>query len=163
MEEYWDVYDENRQFLNRTIRRGDPFGEGEYYVSCEIWIVNSNGEMLLTLRHPAKKAGGLWEFVGGGVLAGETTANAAAREVKEETGICVKESELHLLSEYRDKNCFMDIYLVKNDVDITDIALDENEATAAKWASKREIREMIDKRIFVRSVARRFQLFSDKI
>ncbi len=50
------------------------FGDGEYYVCCAVWFQNSNGAMLLTQRNPNKKAGGLREFIGGGILAGETTA-----------------------------------------------------------------------------------------
>ena len=68
MDEYRDVYDKNRVFQNRTILRCDKFKEGEYYVCCEVWLKNSKGELLITLRNPNKKAGGLWEFIGGGVL-----------------------------------------------------------------------------------------------
>ena len=32
--EYWDLYDCNRQPLNRVHARGEKFAEGEYYVSC---------------------------------------------------------------------------------------------------------------------------------
>ena len=163
MEEFWDVYDENRVFQNRTIRRGDPFAEGEYYVCCEVWIVNSQGEMLLTQRHPSKKAGGLWEFVGGGVLAGETTAKAAVREVKEEIGVEITENELSLLHVHRQRNYFMDVYLVKKDVDIASVALDENETTDAKWISKEELSVMIEKQKVVRSVAQRFEMLREKI
>ena len=163
MEEFWDVYDENRVFQNRTIRRGDPFAEGEYYVCCEVWLVNSQGEMLLTQRHLGKKAGGLWEFVGGGVLAGETTAQAAVREVKEEIGILLTESELSLLHVHRQRNYFMDVYLVKKDVDIASVALDENETTDAKWVSKEELSDMIEKQKVVRSVAQRFEVLREKI
>ena len=163
MEEFWDVYDENRVFQNRTIRRGDPFAEGEYYVCCEVWLVNSKGEMLLTQRHPGKKAGGLWEFVGGGVLAGETTAQGAVREVKEEIGILLTESELSLLHVHRQRNYFMDVYLVKKDVDIASVVLDENETTDAKWVSKEELSVMIEKQKVVRSVARRFEVLREKI
>ena len=66
MAEYWDLYDADRKALGRTIRRGDAFAEGEYYVCCEVWVQNSEGKLLLTQRHPDKKAGGLWEFTGGG-------------------------------------------------------------------------------------------------
>ena len=113
MAEYWDLYDENRNPLGRTIKRGDAFAEGEFYVCCEIWIQNSKGELLMTQRHPDKKAGGLWEFTGGGVLAGETTSQAAVRELKEELGICVEESELSLLAVYQQKNYFMDIFVLR--------------------------------------------------
>ena len=163
MAEYWDIYDENRVFQNRTIRRGDPFKEGEYYVCCEVWIQNKSGEMLITQRHPNKKAGELWEFVGGGVLAGETTAQAAVREVKEETGIMIAESDLTLLHVYRQRNYFMDVYLAKNDVDIREIVLDKRETVDAKWANEETLRDMITKEAVVRSVALRYEMLKNKL
>lgn len=163
MEEYWDIYDKNRILQNRTIKRGDPFAEGDYYVSCEVWFQNSKGELLITLRNPNKKAGGLWEFVGGGVLAGETTAQAAVREVKEEIGIDITESELMYLYEYKQRNCFMDIYLVHKDANIADLILDPNEATDAKWVTQEELQTVIDNRQFVNSVTLRYNLLKDKL
>ena len=158
MGEYWDIYDENRVFQNRTIRRGDTFNDGEYYVCCEVWFQNSKGEMLITQRHPNKKAGGLWEFLGGGVLAGETTVQAAVREVKEEIGITIALNELSLLHIYRQRNYFMDIYLVKKDIDVRSIVLNESETINAKWVSKEELETMIDNKEVVRSVAWRFDM-----
>ena len=163
MEEYWDIYNENRIFQHRTIRRGDTFGNGEYYICCEVWFQNSKGEMLITQRHQNKKAGGLWEFLGGGVLAGETTAQAAMREVKEEIGITIAANELFLLYIHKDRNYFMDIYVAKKDIDIQSIALNENETINAKWVSKKELQTMIDNQEVVRSVARRFDMLKDKI
>ena len=163
MEEYWDVYDENRIFQNKVIRRGDTFNDGEYYVCCEVWLQNSKGEFLITQRHPDKKAGGLWEFVGGGVLAGETTVQAALREVKEEIGISLAANELSLLHVYKHKNYFMDIYLVKKDMNIQNIVLDKNETVSAKWVSKEELLVMIENQKVVHSVAQRFNMFSDKL
>lgn len=163
MEEYWDIYDKNRVFQNRTIRRGDRFEDGDYYVSCEVIFQNSQRELLVTLRNPNKKAGGLWEFVGGGVLAGETTAQATVREVKEEIGIAITESDLLFLHEYRQKNYFMDIYLVNKDIDIDSLVLDENEATAAKWVSEAELQVMIDNKQFVNSVTQRYNIIKNKL
>lgn len=163
MEEYWDIYDENRVFQNRTIRRGDTFKDGEYYVCCEVWLQNSKGEMLITQRYPDKKAGGLWEFLGGGVLAGETTIQAAVREVKEEIGIKIAEKELSLLHIYRKRNYFMDIYLVKKDIDIQSITLDKSETINAKWVSQIELQAMIENKQVVYSVAMRFDILKDKL
>lgn len=114
-------------------------------------------------RHPDKKAGGLWEFTGGGVLAGETTAQAAVREVKEEIGLSVTENELILLRVYRQRNYFMDIYLVKKDADIRNITLDNNETIDAKWVSKEELQNMIENQQVVRSVARRYEMLTEKL
>ena len=159
MAEYWDVYDENRELTGKTIKRGDPFGENEFYVCCEVWIVNSKNQMLVTQRHPDKKAGGQWEFTGGGVLAGETTLLAASREVKEELGICLDETEFELLEVYRHRNYFMDIYLVRKDLNDEEIVLDKNEVVDWTWLSQKEIEEYIETGKMVRSVGIRYNMF----
>ena len=159
MGEYWDLYDANRNPLGRTIKRGDAFGEGEYYVCCEIWIQNSKGQLLVTQRHPNKKAGGQWEFTGGGVLAGETTEQAAVRELAEETGIDAEENELSLLEVYQHKNYFMDIFVLKKDLDITTLSLQPEEVVDAKWVSPEELLAMKEEKQMVWSVGLRYEKY----
>ena len=156
MAEYWDLYDADRKPLGRSIKRGDAFAEGEYYVCCEVWVRNSEGKFLITQRHPNKKAGGLWEFTGGGVLAGETTKQAAVRELDEELSVHVEESELALLEVYRHKNYFMDICVVKSDVDIATLVLQPEEVVDAKWVSDEELLRMIEEKQVVWSVGLRY-------
>ena len=159
--ELWDLYDKDRKPLNRTHVRGEAFAEGEYYVSCEIWVRNSKGEFLITKRHPDKKAGNLWEFAGGGTLAGETTTQSSVRELKEETGIQSQESELQLFATYQHKNYFLDLFLLNKDVEISDIVLQPGETIDAKWASEETILQMIDNEEFVYSVSLRFKTYKD--
>ena len=161
--EYWDLYDSERKPLGRTHLRGDKFEDGEYYVCCEIWVVNSEGKFLTTKRHPDKKAGNQWEFTGGGTLAGETTVQSAVRELSEETGIFVSENELKLLTTYAHKNYFQDIFLLKKAVDLKDIVLQPDEAVDVKWASDAEIQKMIDSEEFVYSVGKRYGMFKGLI
>lgn len=163
MAEYWDLYDADRNFLGRTIKRGDAFEKDEYYVCCEIWIMNEEGKFLITQRHPDKKAGGLWEFTGGGVLAGETTAQGAVRELKEELGVSVNTSELTLLEVYKHKNYFMDIYVLKKNLDITTLTLQPTEVVDAKWVSKDELLSMIDSKEIVWSVGLRYTQYNGLI
>ena len=159
MAEYWDVYDRNRVLTGKTIKRGNPFGENEFYVCCEVWIVNSKNQMLVTQRHPDKKAGGQWEFTGGGVLAGETTLLAAAREVKEELGVRLDETEFELHEVYKRRNYFMDIYVVRKDFKDEEIILDKNEVVDWTWLSKSEIEQFIETGKMVRSVGIRYNMF----
>ena len=161
--EYWDLYDSERRPLGRTHLRGDKFEDGEYYVCCEIWVINSEGSFLTPKRHPDKKAGNQWEFVGGGTLAGETTIQSAVRELSEETGIALSENELKLLTTYAHKNYFQDIYLLKKDIAIEDIVLQPDEAVDVKWASDEEIQRMIDSEEFVYSVGKRYGMFKSLI
>lgn len=163
MAEYWDLYDAGRKPLGRTIKRGDAFAEGEYYVCCEIWLRNSEGKFLMTQRHPDKKAGGLWEFTGGGVLAGETTKQAAVREVQEELGIRIEESELTLLEVYQHKNYFMDIFVVKKDVNVSALTLQPEEVVDAKWVSHEELLRMIKEKQTVWSVGLRYEKYCNLI
>lgn len=159
MSEYWDLYDANRNPLERTIKRGDAFAEGEYYVCCEIWIQNFKGEFLMTQRHPNKKAGGLWEFTGGGVLAGETTKQAAVRELNEELGICVEESELSLLEVYQQRNYFMDIFVLRKDLEVATLELQPEEVVDAKWVSHEELLRMKEEKQTVWSVGLRYEKY----
>lgn len=159
MAEYWDIYDENKNLTGRTIKRGEPFAENEYYVCCEVWMMNSNNQILVTQRHPDKKAGGQWEFTGGGVLAGETTLQAAVREVEEELGVCLKESDLQLFDVYKHKNYFMDIYLVRKDLQENEISLDRDEVVDYKWLAKNEVEQLIEEGKMVYSVGVRYKQF----
>ena len=57
----------------------------EIQVACAlIW---RNGQIVLSKRHAAAHQGGLWEFPGGKVEAGETPEAALVREWYEELGI----------------------------------------------------------------------------
>ena len=161
--EQWDLFDAERKPLGRTHVRGEKFGEGEYYVCCEIWVVNSEGQYLTTKRHPDKKAGNQWEFVGGGTLAGETTVQSAVRELFEETGIHTSESELQLLGTYTHKNYFDDIFLLRKDVAIEDIVLQPGETIDVKWADDAEILRMIETGEFVHSVGVRYGMFKELV
>lgn len=117
--EIWDLYNGERQPLNKTHVRGQSLSPGEYHVIVEIWTVNSEGRLLLTLRHPDKDIfPGFWENTGGSILAGETSRQGAVRELFEETGIAVEESELHYLGTRREESAHADTYIVKKDAAI---------------------------------------------
>lgn len=163
MAELWNLFDAERKPLGRTHVRGEKFNEGEYYECCEIWVVNSEGKFLTTKRHPDKKAGNQWEFVGGGTLSHETTLESAVRELKEETGISASAEEFRFLATYSYKNYFDDIFLLCKDVPIADIVLQPGETIDAKWADDDEIKRMIESGELVHSVGVRYGLFRDKV
>ncbi|MEN7536294.1 (deoxy)nucleoside triphosphate pyrophosphohydrolase [Aurantiacibacter flavus] len=55
-----------------------------------IALVDAEGRVLLQQRPARKHHGGLWEFPGGKIDAGETPRDALAREIAEELAIQVK-------------------------------------------------------------------------
>lgn len=52
-------------------------------------VLDAHGRFLLTSRPTGKAYAGYWEFPGGKVEAGETVAQALARELQEEIGLTV--------------------------------------------------------------------------
>jgi 8-oxo-dGTP diphosphatase len=77
-------------------------------------ILNSRREVLLALRPSHKHQGGLWEFPGGKVEAGETVQQALARELLEEINLTVLESSRLLVvdHDYGDKRVKLEAWLV---------------------------------------------------
>ena len=56
-------------------------------------LVDIDGRILLAQRPSYKSMGGLWEFPGGKVEAGETLLEALTRELTEELGVSVEAAE----------------------------------------------------------------------
>ena len=57
-------------------------------------LIDKDGRVLLSQRPLDKQLGGLWEFPGGKVEAGEGLAAGLVRELREELGINVQEADL---------------------------------------------------------------------
>lgn len=60
-----------------------------------IALLDESGRVLLQKRRADSRYGGLWEFPGGKVEAGETGESALVREISEELGIVVAATDLH--------------------------------------------------------------------
>lgn len=156
--ELWDLVDENRVPLGRTHVRGTAFAPGEYHVVVSILTVNDAGQLLLTLRHPAKKDyANLWENTAGSVLAGEDSLSGAIRELREETGICAAAEELTLLRTQRGRTAFVDSYVVRKSPAIAELTMQEGETSAAKWVTLYELNQMLSNGEIAYPVARRMR------
>ena len=80
-------------------------------------LIDKDGRVLLARRPAHKAMGGLWEFPGGKVEAGERPEAALIRELKEELGIDVAESCLAPLTfashAYDDFHLLMPLYVCR--------------------------------------------------
>lgn len=141
--EIWDLINEERQPLNRTHRRGDPMNHGEYHIVVDVWTVNDKNEILMTLRHPDKEYPNLWENTGGSILAGETSKQGAVRELFEETGIRSTEDDLHYLGSIKEETAFVDTYINRKNMLISELTLQDGETVDAQWVTLERLDELI--------------------
>lgn len=138
-----DIYDKNRIFTGRSIIRGEKLNADEYVLVALVWITNSRGELLITLRSPEKESWpNHWENTGGAVQAGETSLEGCVRELMEETGISAAASELTLINEHRGRNAFFDTYAIVKDVSVGDLRLQQGETADAQWVTVERFEEM---------------------
>ncbi|MBR3629129.1 MAG: NUDIX domain-containing protein [Oscillospiraceae bacterium] len=153
--EYWDIYDENKQPTGRTMQRNDfTMQPGEYHLTVLGVVCRPDGKFLITRRAMDKHwAPGWWEVSGGGVMAGETSAQAVRREVLEETGLDVSDAEGGYLFSYRREsegdNYFVDIYRFVLDFDEADVTPQLAEMSGFMLADKAQIEAFAAEGIFL--------------
>ena len=155
--EWNDIYDENRMLTGRLHKRGTPWRPGEYGLVVCVWVYDGRGKVLLTRRAPGKSIAGTWENSGGAAKAGETSRQAIARELFEETGIRAAEEDFELLSSDRDHNTFYDFYCLRHYVKLDKIVLQEGETDGVMWASFGKIHWMIRSRKICRIIGNQFK------
>lgn len=151
-----DVYDQQRNLTGRVHHRGTPWGPGEYGLVVCVWVYDGRGHLLLTRRAKGKSFAGTWENSGGAVKAGETSRQAIARELFEETGIRAEESEFELIDTGRDRSNFYDFYCLKREVPLKEIVLLPGETDGAQWVSYGKIHWMIRTGKICRIIGRQF-------
>lgn len=146
MAEYLDIYDDNKNRTGKVIERVPKIevAENEYFLTVQCWILNSKNEILMTRRSFDKSYGGMWEPTGGCVIAGENSIQGIKRELKEEIGLNVKDDELRIIKEVKDKNTFRDIYLLRKDFEINELCFKDNEVIDAKFVTIDEFKLMLN-------------------
>ena len=157
MEELIDLYDADRKPIGKTIPREGAFlHEGEYMLYVLAIVQNTEGNYLITQRSMDKHwAAGWWEVTGGGVLSGETSAQAVEREVREEVGLDVSGEVLEPVWAYRNvdlesgDNYIVDIYHFHLDVCEDDVTLQDSEAIGCAFATWEEIEQLADQGVFL--------------
>ena len=157
MEERWDIYDKNKQLTGRTMKRNDwSLKEDEYHLTVLGVIRRPDGKYLITRRVLTKAwAPGWWEVSGGAAQAGEASYDAVLREVKEETGLDVKDAEGGYMFTYKRENpgegdnYFVDVYRFTLDIDDSDVNFQEAEIDGYMFASIDEIKVFAQEGIFL--------------
>ncbi len=100
-------------------------------------ILSTTGKILISKRPDHVHQGGLWEFPGGKVDAGETVEVALARELSEELGVrpLVIKPLIEIHHDYPDKSVLLDVWYVTQ----FDGEPKGNEGQAIRWVDRSEL------------------------
>ncbi len=104
-------------------------------------LIDADNRVLIAQRPPGKQLGGLWEFPGGKIEAGERPERALVRELAEELGVTVKEECLAPLTfashAYEDFHLLMPLYVCRR----WEGFAQPREGQALKWVHARDLRQ----------------------
>ena len=154
--EYIDVVDKDT-WENTGISK--PISEihknGDWHNTIHAWLINSKNEILIQRRSRDKvNFPNCWDVtVGGHISSGENTINGAIREIKEEVGVDVAPDELEMIGKtshevvlangtYLD-NEKVTVYVVKNNFDISQFKIQEEEVEEVRWISALEFKKWV--------------------
>ncbi len=138
-----DVLDKDGNKTGIVKNKKDVYESGDYHKTVHIWIINDNNEILVQKRHPKKETfPNLWAIsVAGHVRSGENSIDAVKRELKEELGQKIDDSNIKFLFTLKRKqpyknhflNVIDDVFLIKLNLNVEETKLQFSELTDIKY------------------------------
>lgn len=162
--EYFNVYTRYGEKTSEVVERKTAHKQGICHRVFHLWIINSNNEILIQQRSKVKDAdANLWYVsVGGHIESNESIEQAIVREANEELGLDISQmtDKLQYLYTFHEKrmindgtfidNEFYDVFVLRFDVPIDQIKMQESEVQAVKYVKYADFKNLItQKDIFV--------------
>lgn len=145
-----DLWDENRTCILRTIERGKEFLSHERCISVHCYIINQQGQVLIQKRSLQETHfQGWWSTLGGAVTHGKSSLETVNLEAQEELGITFDIAKIKWMLSYKRAKDIVDVYVIKDEIDLYKIVMAPDEVIDVKWASFDEIDKMINDKTFV--------------
>lgn len=159
--EIWDILDENGNQTGQTMKKGEEVPKGYYHLGADVWIINSDNKILIQKRSPLKRQSpNVWAMTGGSVIKGETSLETIERETLEELNIQLNMDNIQLVKQYKTGEVWLDTYFIKQDINLEDIVIKQDEVSEVKWATYEEIEELVKQNQFLDS---RWEFVRDRI
>lgn len=149
--ELWDLYTFDRRKTGETMTRGQRQPEGRFRQTVHVCLFNKAGEMLIQRRQPFMKGWpGLWDFTAGGsALAGESSQEAAGRELQEELGVDISFAGIRPALSLPFGKGFDDIFTREQELELAALRLQPEEVEAVQWAGEAKVLAMLEEGTFV--------------
>jgi isopentenyl-diphosphate Delta-isomerase len=144
-EELIDIIDAHGVLTGIAVPRTEAHAKGLWHRTVHVWLINSRNELLIQKRAANKESHpNLWDIsCAGHIKSGQTSQDAAICELQEELGIVAGKEALQPLFSLTERtkdnsgtfidNEVNDVYLLKNDSDISAFLIDTNEVADVRW------------------------------
>ncbi len=147
--EFLEIVDKNGNFTGEILERDIAHNENLLHNEISVFLVNDKSEVLLQKRSPNKKySPNKWGLCAGHVDAYESLESAAVREIFEEVGVKIKESDLHFLGRVLfEKNMnshFTYLYFVRINLNFKDFVIQTEELSKVQWVPILEVRKWVE-------------------
>ena len=153
MKEMWQLYDFNENPIE-VVDRNNPqvWDKGMFHMGADIWIINDDKKILVQKRSKYKKLEpNVWAMTGGSVIYGETPTQTIVREAKEELGIDLNPTRLQFMTEFKTQNVWVKTFILKQNLDISQMIFSEDEVADAKWLTWNEIDDLVKDNNFIQN------------
>ena len=140
MEEYIDLYDENKKNTGIVIPRQKEkeLPEGYHILVSALLVINSDNKIMMQLT--SKSKGNVLSLPSGHVLHNENSKETIVREMYEEQGLVIDKSAITLVEErLANRIAFFDVYCLKADYKREDMILQKEEVEDVIWMTYEEI------------------------
>ncbi len=151
--ELFDLYNRDNLLIDKTLVRGNKTLPGEYHKIVHVWIQNSQVDYLVQQRNKTTDTIPYqWAPTAGSCIAGETPLETVIRETKEEMGLELERDKIQYLNrifvENSRSNFIIEIFKIKQDVDLEKLVLDDFEVKAVAYFSETKIFQFIEEKKF---------------
>lgn len=138
-----DLLNQRKELTGKSCDRNEV-PTGYYRLSIHVWIVNDNGKFLIQQRSSNRKMfPNMWTNTGGACISGETSIDTVVRELKEELNIDVIIDNLEFIASYKREKDYVDVWVLKDNINIDDLVFVDNEVQDVKWVSMEEWEKLL--------------------
>lgn len=152
--EYLDICDSEGDMTGEKSTKKEAHDNGLWHKAVHVWIVNSKNEVLIQRRASfIDNYPNMWDISAAGhVSAGEDSITSALRETQEELGLQIELKDFIQIGELKQmtaregyiNNEINPVYVIKKDLDISQVKLQEEEVAEVKFISVLELKTLID-------------------
>lgn len=140
MEEYIDLYDDNKKNTGIVISRKKEkeLPEGLHILVSALLVRNDENKIMMQLT--SKSKGSILSLPSGHVLHNEDSKDTIVREIYEEQGLSINKNNIILVEErLANKIAFFDIYYLRHNFKKENMKLQLEEVEDIFWMSPEEI------------------------